>query len=220
MIIDGESIAIAPRTTTREVHRYKAHAPRAARTRPDSSRPSPAHQRPRTVTVIPALHDGVVVLNQYTSNDIAAHLAGEDEETARRFGWWPKTSTEATVRDAFTRWAHDWETSGPTRVFAVRDRATRLLLGGCELRIQSGGSAHVAYWTNAAGRGHGYATRSLALLLHYARSIGIRDAEAHIAVDNQPSRRVTEKAGFLPAGTFTAEDGTGMIRYQIHLTNP
>jgi RimJ/RimL family protein N-acetyltransferase len=172
------------------------------------------------VTVIPALHDGVVVLNQHTSDDIAAHLAGEDEETARRFGWWPKTSTETTVRDTFTRWAHDWETSGPTRVFAVRDQATGRLVGGCELRIQPSGTAHVSYWTNAAGRGRGYATRSLALLLHYARSIGICQAEAHIAADNHPSRRVAEKAGFIPAGTFTAEDGTGMIQYQIHLTNP
>jgi|ERR1700733_2422881 RimJ/RimL family protein N-acetyltransferase len=127
---------------------------------------------------------------------------------------------EATVRDAFSRWAHNCETSGPTRVFAVRDRAAGVLLGGCELRIQPSGSAHVSYWTDAAGRGRGYATRSLALVLHYARSIGIRDAEAHIAADNQPSRRVAEKTGFLPAGTFTAKDGTGMIRYQIHQTNP
>jgi hypothetical protein len=37
------------------------------------------------------------VLNGFTTVDIAAHLAGEDEETARRFCWWPQTSTEATV---------------------------------------------------------------------------------------------------------------------------
>jgi RimJ/RimL family protein N-acetyltransferase len=169
--------------------------------------------------VIPALHDDVVIMNQYTDDDIPAHLAGEDEETARRFGWWPKTSTPATVRDAFARWAHDWETGGSTRVFAAREQATGRLLGGCELRIQPDGSAHVSYWTNAADRGCGYATRSLALLLHYARSIGIREAEAHIAADNHPSRRVAVKAGFFPASTFTEQDGTDMIRYQIHLTN-
>jgi hypothetical protein len=27
--------------------------------------------------------------------------AGEDEETARRFGWWPARSTEETVRAAY-----------------------------------------------------------------------------------------------------------------------
>jgi RimJ/RimL family protein N-acetyltransferase len=171
------------------------------------------------VIVIPALHDGVVVLNQYTDDDIAAHLAGEDEETARRFGWWPKTSTPATVRDTFARWAHDWETGGPTRAFAAREQATGRLVGGCELRIKPGRPANISYWTNATGRGHGYATRSLTLLLGYAQSIGITDAEAHIATDNQPSRRVAEKAGFLPAGTYTEQDGTAMIKYQIHLTN-
>lgn len=169
--------------------------------------------------MIPALHDGVVILNRYTDNDIPAHLAGEDQETARRFGWWPNTSTPAGVRDAFARWAHDWETSGPTRAFAAREQSTGRLLGGCELRIQPGGSAHVSYWTSGTYRGRGHATRSLVLLLRYARSIGIRQAEAHIAADNHASRRVAEKAGFLPAGTFTAQDGTGMIRYQIHLPN-
>ena len=169
--------------------------------------------------MLPALHDGVVVLNQYTGDDIAAHLTGEDEETARRFGWWPRTSTPATVRDTFARWAHDWETGGPTRAFATRERATGRLVGGCELRIKPGRPANVSYWTSATGRGHGYATRSLTLLLGYAQSIGITDAAAHIATDNHPSRRVAEKAGILPAGTCTGHDGTAMIKYQIHLTN-
>jgi RimJ/RimL family protein N-acetyltransferase len=171
------------------------------------------------VTVNPALQDGVVTLNRHTDDDIPAHIAGEDEETARRFGWWPKTSTLATVRDAFARWAHDWETGGPVRAFATRDQATGRLVGGCELRIKPDGPANVSYWTNATDRGHGCASRSLTLLLRYARSIGIRDAEAHIAADNHPSRRVAGNAGFLPVGTFTAEDGTGMIKYQIHLPN-
>jgi RimJ/RimL family protein N-acetyltransferase len=172
------------------------------------------------VVVIPALNDNIIVLNQHTVEDIPAHLAGEDQETARRFGWWPKTSTAATVRDAFARWAHNWETGGPERAFAVRDQATGRLLGGCELRIQPGRSACVSYWTSAADRGRGYATRSLALLLRYARSTGIQAAEAHIATDNHPSRRVAEKAGFVPAATYTAEDGTDMIHYQIHLSDP
>jgi RimJ/RimL family protein N-acetyltransferase len=169
--------------------------------------------------VNPALRDGVIALDRHISEDIPAHLAGEDEETARRFGWWPKTSTPVTVKNAFTRWAHDWDTGGPTRAFAARDQATGRLLGGCELRITPAGPASVSYWTNAADRGHGYATRSLTLLLHYAKSIGIHDAEAHIAADNHPSRRVAEKAGFRSAGTYKAEDGTGMIRYQIHLSH-
>ncbi|HTW05157.1 MAG TPA: hypothetical protein VMF87_32995 [Streptosporangiaceae bacterium] len=95
------------------------------------------------MTLNPALDDGVVALNRHTEDDIPAHLAGEDEETARRFGWWPMRSTATTVRVAFARWAHDWETGGPVRAFATRERATGRLVGGCELRIRHGRRRHV-----------------------------------------------------------------------------
>jgi RimJ/RimL family protein N-acetyltransferase len=169
------------------------------------------------VAVVPTVTDGVIVLNGYTSDDVAAHLAGEDEETARRFGWWPKTSTEATVRDAFNCWAHSWATEGSTRTFAAREAETGLLVGGCELRLDPGGPAEVSYWTAATQRRRGHATRALTLLLRYARSIGVTQVEAHVAEDNQASRRVAEKAGFRLASTFTDKDGTSMIRYQAYL---
>ncbi len=40
--------------------------------------------------MIPALHDGVVVLNQYTSDDMAAHLAGSRKRSASS---WQNTYT-------------------------------------------------------------------------------------------------------------------------------
>ena len=169
------------------------------------------------ISVVPVLTDGVIILNAYTNDDIPAHLAGEDEETARRFGWWPQTSTEATVRDAFSCWAHHWETGGPTRTFAARQAVTGRLVGGCELRLQPDGTAQVSYWTSASKRRRGHATRALALLLRYAQSISVNRAEAEIAIDNLASRRVAEKAGMQPAGTYTDEDGTAMIRYQTGL---
>ena len=164
--------------------------------------------------VVPTLSDGVIILTGYTDDDIADHLAGEDEETARRFGWWPQMSTEDSVRDAFRRWSDSWETGGPTRTFATRDAATNQLLGGCEFRLQPDGSAHVSYWTSARERKRGYATRALALLLGYGNSIGVTRFEAHIALDNLASRRVSEKAGFRCIGRFTDENGALMIKYQ------
>ena len=165
-------------------------------------------------SVVPVLTDGVIVLNAYTNDDIPDHLAGEDEETARRSGWWPHTSTEARVRDAFRCWAQQWATGGPTRTFAARQAATRQLVGGCELRLQPDGSAHVSYWTSAGQRRRGHATRALTLLLQYARSIGVTQAEADVAADNLASRRVSEKVGFRCIGRFTDEDGALMIKYQ------
>ena len=145
------------------------------------------------VTVLPALHDDVIVLTGYTGQ------------------------APPTVQDAFARWAHEWETGGSTRAFAARDQATGRLLGGCELLIQPCASAQVCYWTSGNDRGYGYATRSLVLLLRYARAIGIRQAKAHIAADNHASRRVAEKAGFRSAAAFTAADGTGMVQYLANL---
>jgi RimJ/RimL family protein N-acetyltransferase len=170
-------------------------------------------------SVVPVLTDGVIILNAYTDDDIPAHLAGEDEETARRFGWWPQTSTEATVRDAFRRWAHHWETGGPIRTFAARLAATGRLVGGCELRLRPDGTAQVSYSISASQRHRGHATRALSLLLQYARSIGVTRAEADVATDNLASRRVAEKAGFHLVSVLTAEDGTGMSRYQAWLQN-
>jgi len=164
--------------------------------------------------LVPTLSDGEITLNAYTGDDVAAHLAGEDEETARRFGWWPKTSTETTVRDAIATWTHEWAVGGPNRTFAAREIASNLLVGGCELRIQPDGSGHVSYWTAATERRKGYATRALHLLRRYTASTGITRLESHIAEDNLASRRVSEKAGFSLVGFFTADDGTGMVRYE------
>ena len=74
------------------------------------------------VTAIPELRNGGIILNAHDDSEVAAHVAGEDEETARRFGWWPAASTEETVRAAYETWARNWLEDGPVRSFAARDR--------------------------------------------------------------------------------------------------
>ena len=169
--------------------------------------------------MLPALHDDVIVLTGHNGQDMPVHLFGANGHTAHRSGRRPKTVAPATIGDPFARWADEWETGGSTRVFVAHEQGTGRLLGGCELRIQPRGSAHVCYWISPADRGYGYATRSLVLLLRYARAIGIRQAKAHIAADNHASRRVAEKAELLSVTAFTAADGTGMVQYLINLTN-
>lgn len=162
--------------------------------------------------MVPELRGPRILLNAHTDEDAAAHVTGEDEETARRFGWWPGRSTEQTVRATYADWARNWHDNSPTRTFAARDPESGALVGGCELRIRPDGTAEVSYWTHAGKRGRGYARNALALLAGYAASIGVTRLEAHIAPDNHASRRVAESAGFTQAGTVT-DDGTEMIRY-------
>lgn len=165
------------------------------------------------MAAVPELRGDRIVLNSHADDEAAAHAAGEDEETARRFGWWPARSTEETVRAAYANWARNWQDDGPVRAFAARDPGSGALVGGCELRIGPDGAGEVSYWTHAGQRGRGHARNALALLIGYAGSIGVTRLEAHVAHDNHASRRVAEAAGFAQAGTFTDDDGTEMIRY-------
>jgi RimJ/RimL family protein N-acetyltransferase len=87
------------------------------------------------VSDVPELRGERILLNAHTDADAPAHVAGEDEETARRFGWWPRHSTEVRVRAAYADWARSWRDDGPRRTFAVRDLESRALVGGCELRL-------------------------------------------------------------------------------------
>ncbi len=145
----------------------------------------------------PTLTDEVVVLDGHSLADIAAHLAGEDEEQARRFGWFPKRSTEETVRAAIERWQEQWRTSGPTRAFAAREAATGELVGGCEIRLGDRGVAAISYWVFPPFRGHGYATRAARLVCDYAfETLEVRLIELHVAADNTASRGVARRAGF------------------------
>lgn len=155
-----------------------------------------------------------VVLNGHTGEDVPAHLAGEDKETARRFGWWPQRSTEATVKAAYATWASEWQSGGTRRTFAVREAAGGRLVGGCELRLQDDGSGQVSWWTHANERRKGYATRAVKLLVQYADSLGVARLEAHVAEDNHASRQVAERVGLEYLNEFTDDDGTRMVRYE------
>jgi RimJ/RimL family protein N-acetyltransferase len=160
----------------------------------------------------PTLTDGFVVLDQYTLDDVEAHLAGEDDEHARRFGWYPNRSTPETVQATIIRWQEHWKTGGPVRAFAIRSAETRGLVGGCEARRVD----------TPARRGCGFATRGARLLTEYVMTIlRASRVELHIETDNLASRRVAQKAGFAEAGDVPAEqvrlDGSGrrphLVRY-------
>ncbi|HSZ40737.1 MAG TPA: GNAT family protein [Trebonia sp.] len=161
---------------------------------------------------VPTLRGPVVFLDGFRAEDAAAHVAGEDEETARRFGWWPKRSTVEGVLRTYADWDAEWRHGGPRRTFAARDSATGELVGGCELQIRPDGSANVSYWTHASRRCKGYARHALLLLCDYAASVEVTPLEAHVAVDNLASRRTCESCGFTADGEMT-EEGERRVRY-------
>src|SRR5262245_33492028 len=112
----------------------------------------------------PTLTDGVVQLDEFGAGDVDAHLANEDEELARRFGWWPKRSTADNVRAAFEHWAESWASGGAIRAFAVREVATTTVVGTCELRLEDDQIARGSYSIGPHARRRGFASRALRLV--------------------------------------------------------
>ena len=151
----------------------------------------------------PRLTDGVIVLDAFALTDVAAHVAGEDDEQARRFGWYPKRSTEAGARMAIEAWQAQWASGGPRRTFAVRALPDEALAGGCELRLAADERGEISYWTFPAFRGRGLATRAVGLVAGWSfAELGLARAELHIEPDNHASLAVARRAGFTCEGVL------------------
>jgi len=160
--------------------------------------------------VQPSLSDGTVVLDRHSDDDLEAHLAGEDEEQARRFGWYPRRSTRASVRRAFDGWAADWSSNGPNRTFALRDADSCVLAGGVQVRLREKGVAHLSYWVFPQFRGRGFATRGLRLVSAWALTeLGVERLELYIEPANEASRAVARAAGFVERGVRRQHERIG-----------
>jgi [ribosomal protein S5]-alanine N-acetyltransferase len=151
--------------------------------------------------LVPTLADGVVQLDEFGPGDVDAHLANEDEEMARRFGWWPNRSTVRHVRAAFDSWAESWASNGAVRPFAVRVVATATLVGTCELRLEDDQIARASYSVGPHARRQGFASRALRLATQWAFDcLGVARIELYIEPDNAASRGVARHCGFLEEG--------------------
>src|SRR5580704_9049906 len=118
----------------------------------------------------PTLTDGVVMLDGHTVEDAEAHHAGEDMEMVRRFDGVEKAPLE-DIRGAMRRWIAMRAAGGPQFAYAMRDLASGVLVGGCEMQRRRADTAHMSYWLYPAFRGRGYASRGLALLCTEAAKI-------------------------------------------------
>lgn len=152
------------------------------------------------------LSDELILLDAYTGSDVDALYAGEDDEQARRFGWYPSKSTREQVSAAIARWREAWHVDAPTRAFAIRDGVTRQLVGGCEIRLGDESIARMSYWVFPPWRRRGLATRAVRLGCAYAFSeLGVERMELYIEPDNTASRRVAERAGFAQEGRLRSQ---------------
>lgn len=165
----------------------------------------------------PTLTDGLVLLDAFRLDDAAAHLAGEDIEHARRFGWHPRRSTMRTVSTAIREWNASWREGGLVVAFAVRQASDGLLVGGCELhRMEKESGANLSYWTFPEHRRHGLATRAVRLITAFAfDELGIDRIQLMAAQDNAGSLGVARAVGFAATSQRAGDRGERELVHEL-----
>lgn len=143
--------------------------------------------------------DGVVRLRNYTQRDVPALVAAcADPDIAR----WTLVPSPFTKDDA-VKWIASTRTErerGAGFHFLAVDPKNDRLLGAVGVEIKRDGEhryGNAGYWVAAAARGRGVATRAVRLLTDWAFSaLEVEWMQLVIDPDNEPSRRVAERAGY------------------------
>ncbi len=141
--------------------------------------------------------DGLIALRPWSEADadeMAACLDG-DEDIAR---WLDRIPQPYTVADALGFFSQTGQTT-----FAVVDAAGGGVLGGIGITWNEAKDvAEIGYWARKEARGRGVTTRALRLAGGLAFEQGAARVQLRADVENTPSRRVAEKAGFTAEGVL------------------
>jgi RimJ/RimL family protein N-acetyltransferase len=160
------------------------------------------------------LGDAEMILRPSTEQDVAAIRAVYSEPDIRHWMGWDgePPPDDAEARANIERAAASWR-EGSWAVFRIAERATDHVVGGVNLRFAGNETAEVSYFLRESARGRGLATRAVLLVSRWAfDELGIERIELRAHPENEASRRVAERAGFVLEGTERASrawpDGT------------
>jgi RimJ/RimL family protein N-acetyltransferase len=146
-----------------------------------------------------------VVLRAYSVTDAQTVWEAIEETRGSLLCWMPDIGRHRTPAEVGRALAALWrrQAGGECLVFGVWERSSGRLLGevGLYQMDRPARRAEVGYWLRATAWGQGYASEALGLLVdHASADLGLQRFEAHVAAENQASRRVAERLGFRPAG--------------------
>jgi [ribosomal protein S5]-alanine N-acetyltransferase len=143
--------------------------------------------------------DGLV-LRPWELGDAAGLVAAYADPAIQRWHvrWMTEAEAVAWVRERWARWqeetAADWA--------VVEEDALVGRVGVKDLRLAEG-SGEAGFWVLPAARGRGVATRALLAATGWLfGEVGLHRIELAHSVDNAPSCRVAERAGFDYEGTM------------------
>lgn len=147
--------------------------------------------------VLPELRDGVIALSMLTSVDVAAVVAGEDDEMAVRLSGARATpeTTRRHIAVCAENWRGDWYRPEAKLAWGIRDAATGALAGTADLQLNrpdlEDGAANLSYGVFPEWRGRRYAARAVRLMCGFlTRETTASVAVLRIEADNAPSIRV------------------------------
>ena len=152
----------------------------------------------------PPLADGPTRVRGWRDEDLAARVEAWRDPGLMRF-MLQQAPAEPSLEDA-AEWLAVREgrrESGQALFLVVAERDSDEAVGAVWLWNVSlaEGCGEVGYWLLEHGRGRGHATRAVRLLVAYAFDrLGLERIELLTLPDNEPSKRVAERAGFQSEG--------------------
>jgi len=145
-------------------------------------------------------HDAMTLRMLRDADAPSIAIAGGDPETQK----WLPLPTPYTIDDA--KWfineiAAAALTSGTGIVFAIEQN--NIFIGCIDVKRAEwlNGDCEIGYWTTPEHRGRGFMSQALDILSKWVLlEQGFARVEVRAAVENLPSQRVAEKAGFVREG--------------------
>jgi ribosomal-protein-serine acetyltransferase len=151
------------------------------------------------------LTDGVITLRPYRASDAYSVYEAVRESISELSVWmswchlgYSIEETEAWIESQADRWKEGTEYN-----FAIWYDSDPVYLGGCGLNVidRDCGVANLGYWVRTSQTNRGIATATALLLAQFAfDELKLKRVEITVAVDNQASLRVAEKAGATKEG--------------------
>jgi RimJ/RimL family protein N-acetyltransferase len=154
--------------------------------------------------------EGEITLRPWSEADLEAVVRCiNDPEIAAFLDQIPQPYTSADARQWFGTTTEAWR-NGTSATFGIHVAGLDGAVGGIGVHFMSEldqGCAEVGYWVGADARGRGIATAATAAVARWAFEAvpGLERLQLRAAVDNVPSNRVAEKAGFTREGVLRAQ---------------
>lgn len=151
----------------------------------------------------PVLTDGVVTLRGWLPGDAQDVARACDDPLTARWLPVPVPYTPADATAYIEGFIYGAWADGTAAELAVTDAVTGQLLGamGLKLKNRRFGWGEVGYWTAPWARGRGVAGRGAVLSARWGlEELGLSRVELLADVENLPSQRAAEKAGFVREG--------------------